>query len=46
MKDLVALQMTRRQPASTYDTAKPKPVSTASSSKRMVIHFLTGEHTL
>uniref|UniRef100_A0A8C1MWK9 Mitogen-activated protein kinase kinase kinase 3 n=1 Tax=Cyprinus carpio TaxID=7962 RepID=A0A8C1MWK9_CYPCA len=35
MKDLVALQMTRRQPASTYDTAKPKPVSTASSSKRM-----------
>ncbi|XP_058626769.1 mitogen-activated protein kinase kinase kinase 3 isoform X1 [Onychostoma macrolepis] len=35
MKDLVALQMTRRQSASTYDTAKPKPVSTASSSKRM-----------
>ncbi|XP_073696719.1 mitogen-activated protein kinase kinase kinase 3 [Garra rufa] len=35
MKDLVALQMTRRQPTSTYDTAKPKPVSTASSSKRM-----------
>ncbi|XP_016302513.1 mitogen-activated protein kinase kinase kinase 3-like [Sinocyclocheilus anshuiensis] len=35
MKDLVALQMTRRQTASTYDTAKPKPVSTASSSKRM-----------
>nr|UTP59135.1 mitogen-activated protein kinase kinase kinase 3 [Ctenopharyngodon idella] len=35
MKDLVALQMTRRQPASTYDTAKPKPVNTASSSNRM-----------
>uniref|UniRef100_A0A672TAK2 Mitogen-activated protein kinase kinase kinase 3 n=1 Tax=Sinocyclocheilus grahami TaxID=75366 RepID=A0A672TAK2_SINGR len=37
MKDLVALQMTRRQSASTYDTAKPKPVSTASSSKRMLL---------
>uniref|UniRef100_A0A671QRE0 Mitogen-activated protein kinase kinase kinase 3-like n=1 Tax=Sinocyclocheilus anshuiensis TaxID=1608454 RepID=A0A671QRE0_9TELE len=37
MKDLVALQMTRRQTASTYDTAKPKPVSTASSSKRMLL---------
>ncbi|KAG1967961.1 mitogen-activated protein kinase kinase kinase 3 [Pimephales promelas] len=35
MKDLVALQMTRRQPASNYDTAKPKPVNTASSSNRM-----------
>uniref|UniRef100_A0A8C1VYM3 Mitogen-activated protein kinase kinase kinase 3-like n=1 Tax=Cyprinus carpio TaxID=7962 RepID=A0A8C1VYM3_CYPCA len=45
MKDLVALQMTRRQSASTHDTAKPKPVSTASSSKRMVIHTHVGEHT-
>ncbi|KAI7803881.1 mitogen-activated protein kinase kinase kinase 3 [Triplophysa rosa] len=35
MKDLVALQMTRRQPSATYDTAKPKPVSTAGSSNRM-----------
>ncbi|XP_055049953.1 mitogen-activated protein kinase kinase kinase 3 [Misgurnus anguillicaudatus] len=35
MKDLVALQMTRRQPSTTYDTAKPKPVSTAGSSNRM-----------
>lgn len=39
MKDLVALQMTRRQPSTTYDTAKPKPVSTAGSSKRMVAHI-------
>ncbi|RXN31777.1 mitogen-activated kinase kinase kinase 3 [Labeo rohita] len=46
MKDLVALQMTRRQPASTYDTAKPKPVSTASSSKRMLSIPLRGQDDL
>ncbi|XP_017552980.1 mitogen-activated protein kinase kinase kinase 3 [Pygocentrus nattereri] len=34
MKDLVALQMTRRQPMSTYDTAKAKPVNTASTTNR------------
>ncbi|KAI5629437.1 mitogen-activated protein kinase kinase kinase 3, partial [Silurus asotus] len=34
MKDLVALQMTRRQPVPTYDTAKAKPASTANTANR------------
>uniref|UniRef100_A0A8B9J600 Mitogen-activated protein kinase kinase kinase 3 n=1 Tax=Astyanax mexicanus TaxID=7994 RepID=A0A8B9J600_ASTMX len=38
MKDLVALQMTRRQPMSAYDTAKAKPVSTASTTNRQVTY--------
>ncbi|XP_072549382.1 mitogen-activated protein kinase kinase kinase 3 [Salminus brasiliensis] len=34
MKDLVALQMTRRQPITACDTAKAKPVSAASTTNR------------
>ncbi|XP_030649544.1 mitogen-activated protein kinase kinase kinase 3 [Chanos chanos] len=39
MKDLVALQMTRRQPVSPYDTAKPKPASTANRQEDVRIKF-------
>ncbi|MCJ8739044.1 hypothetical protein PDJAM_G00042740 [Pangasius djambal] len=34
MKDLVALQMTRRQPMPAYDMAKAKPANTASTANR------------
>ncbi|KAG7334718.1 hypothetical protein KOW79_001314 [Hemibagrus wyckioides] len=34
MKDLVALQMTRRQPVPAYDMAKSKPANTASMANR------------
>ncbi|KAB5553673.1 hypothetical protein PHYPO_G00041310 [Pangasianodon hypophthalmus] len=34
MKDLVALQMTRRQPMPAYDMAKAKPANTASTTNR------------
>lgn len=41
MKDLVALQMTRRQPMPAYDTAKAKPANTASTANRQVTHTHT-----
>lgn len=41
MKDLVALQMTRRQPMPAYDMAKAKPANTASTANRQVTHTHT-----
>lgn len=41
MKDLVALQMTRRQPMPAYDMAKAKPANTVGTANRQVTHTYT-----